>query len=83
MENKIPILSITDRVSDLGVISVENNFGLWSEYGDLESVLKNISFLINNPSLRNIMGENAYNYLTENYTVKVSYNKILHFANYS
>lgn len=83
MENKIPILSITDRVSDLGVISVENNFGLWSEYGDLESVINNISFLINNSSRRNIMGDNAYNYLIENYTVKVSYNKIMDFAKFN
>jgi hypothetical protein len=62
---------------------VENNFGLWSEYGDLESVINNISFLINNSSHRNIMGDNAYNYLIENYTVKVSYNKIMDFAKFN
>lgn len=77
MEYKLPVLAATDSNTDLGDIMEENNFGLWSESGDLPAINNNIDRLSQSPALRAKMGQNGYDYLIQNYTVENSYNKII------
>lgn len=77
MNNSLPILSITDKVSDIGLISESNNYGKWSLYGDTDSLIKNILFFEKNPNLRIKMGINSYNYMFNNYSSEISFNKII------
>jgi glycosyltransferase involved in cell wall biosynthesis len=76
LENKLPILAITDIVSDLGTIAVKNNFGKWALYGDLESTLKHIIFYTNEDSIRKLFGNNGYNFMEKNYNSSLSYKLI-------
>jgi glycosyltransferase involved in cell wall biosynthesis len=81
MEYKLPIIAATDINTDLGEIIEENEFGLWSEAGDLPAISKNILRLSHSSNLRNKMGENGYNFLINNYTVVNSYTTIInHFT---
>jgi len=77
METKKPILAATDLSTDLGEILVDNGFGLWVESGLLIAFNKHLEELINDFSLRSIMGNNGYNYMKNNYLVDFSYNKII------
>ena len=76
LEYKLPIIAATDKNTDLGNIIEENNFGLWSEAGDLPALSKNISILSQSSVLRRKMGQNGYDFLLNNYTVAHSYNTI-------
>lgn len=77
MEYKIPVIAATDINTDLGTIIVKNNFGLWSEAGDIIGLDENVSILSENENVRQTMGQNAYNYFKNNYTVKHSYDIIM------
>ena len=82
MENKLPVLLATDKNTDIGNIVVENNFGFWTESGNLSEFNKHINFLNNENIERKKMGENAYEYLKANYLVENSYQIIMnHFKN--
>jgi glycosyltransferase involved in cell wall biosynthesis len=77
MENKMPVLAITDKVSDIGSIAENAGFGIWCCYGDKEAALSHISFLNNNPEIRSEMGKIGFDYMKGQYDVKHSYNKII------
>jgi glycosyltransferase involved in cell wall biosynthesis len=77
LEYKLPVLASTDICTDIGKTIVENNFGLWSESGDLNSIDQNITKLVQGTELRETMGLNGFNYFVKNYTVKNSYNIII------
>ncbi len=79
LENKLPVLSITDVVSDVGSISESAGFGKWCKYGDIEAILELIMFFDTNEKLRKQMGEVGYLFLCSHYNVKMSYEKILKF----
>jgi len=76
LEFKIPVISATDRSTDLGKIMEENKFGLWSESRDMSGFLQNIEVL-NQSITRKIMGQNGFEYLKTNYTVLNSFSVIL------
>jgi glycosyltransferase involved in cell wall biosynthesis len=76
IEFKIPVLAATDKVTDLGVILSQNNFGKWSLAGDLDAFNRNLEVFLN-ADIRNEMGANAYRFMMENYQVKHSYNLII------
>lgn len=81
LEYKMPILASTDKNTDIGKIMLENNFGLWSESGDLITINQNISKFTDEPGLRTVMGLNGFNYFLKNHTVSNSYNIIMkHFS---
>ena len=80
LENKLPVLAMTDTASDIGPIIEREGFGKWCLYGDKEEVLNQISFLSSNDQLRSRMGEKGFDYMKENYDVKISYDKIIDFA---
>lgn len=76
MEAKLPILSATDRATDLPQKIEDGQFGLWCYSGDIAKFFENMEIL-NDSKERQVMGGNAYNYLKEYYTVNTSYNVIM------
>jgi len=81
LEYKLPVLAATDKSTDLGIILEKNNFGVWSESGDIHTISQNVNKLILDPTLRAEMGVNGYKYFLNNYTVDHSYNIIIkHFG---
>lgn len=80
MENKMPVLAITDRASDVGPIAEQAGFGKWCLYGDQEAALQQVSYLTNNPEIRASMGKAAFSYMQAHYDVKLSYHKIINFV---
>ncbi len=76
LESKLPILAITDTVSDVGKTAVDNNFGKWSEYGDLDTALGNIIFFANEAELRRLMGHNGFQFMQANYSTTLSFKLI-------
>ncbi|HDZ42120.1 MAG TPA: glycosyltransferase WbuB [Bacteroidetes bacterium] len=82
MEYKMPVIAATDTSTDLGKIIQENNFGLWSEAGDTDTISENVMLLANNKELRKELGLNGYKHFNDNYTVDISYRLITaHFTN--
>ena len=76
-----PVIMAIDRNTDIGKIAEDNNYGMWSESGDLVMFNQNLDKLIRNPDLLTKMGKSGYNYLVENYTVEKSYKTIMsHFS---
>jgi glycosyltransferase involved in cell wall biosynthesis len=80
LENKMPVLAITDRVSDIGPIAEENNFGRWSQFGDLENVTNQISLFTRDAIFRTKLGSNGFYFMEKEYDVKISYEKIISFS---
>ena len=80
MENKMPVLAITDTASDVGAIAERAGFGKWCMYGEREDALHQISYFANNVEMRKQMGEIGFSFMKEHYDVKLSYNKILDFV---
>ena len=70
------MLIATDKVSDLGKIAKNNEFGIWSVANDLDNFNKNFNFLLKNNIRRKQMGINGYNFLVKNYNVNISYKTI-------
>lgn len=80
LENKMPVLAITDTASDVGAIAERVGFGKWCMYGEKEIALSQIYSLANNVEMRKHMGEVGFAYMKEHYDVKLSYNKIIDFV---
>lgn len=76
MENKLAILAMTDLVSDVGRIAESNDFGKWLEYGDIQKAILDIeSFCEANNNCKK-MGDKAFDFLKQNFNVKISFEKI-------
>lgn len=80
LENKMPVLAITDTASDVGAIAEGAGFGKWCMYGEKEEALRQIYSLANNVDMRKRMGEIGFTFLRQHYDVKLSYNKIVDFV---
>lgn len=76
MEASKPIIAATDVHTDLGTVINEGKFGYWCESGDLFTLNKLINKLTDS-SLRIKLGNNARNYLEENYSTKITYEIII------
>ncbi len=72
---KKPILACTDPVSDVGEIAVKNEFGFYCESNDVNA----FTFIVDEILKADIkqMGENAYQFFLNNYTVDHSYEAIM------
>jgi glycosyltransferase involved in cell wall biosynthesis len=77
LECKLPVIAATDKNTDIGKIMVENNFGLWSESGDIPTIDQNITKLAQSSELRENMGQKGFDFFVKNYTVNNSYNIIM------
>ncbi|PKP46263.1 MAG: glycosyltransferase WbuB [Bacteroidetes bacterium HGW-Bacteroidetes-11] len=77
LENRMPIITATDRSTDIGSIAEANGYGLSAISGDLEAINKHIHHLCENPDVIKAMGEKGYDYLKNNYTVERCYEIIM------
>lgn len=75
MQMKIPVLACTDPNTDIGKIIVDGGFGWWMESNNVELFDKLIC-KISMESL-NDYGKRGFKYLNDNYSVDVSYTKII------
>jgi hypothetical protein len=83
LENKIPVLAITDSVSDIGPIALSAGFGNWCLYGEHGAALNLITVFCEQPEMRKIMGEAGFNFMKIQYDVDISYQKIINFVQYN
>ena len=83
-QNKIPIISTLDRITDFGSYFIDRSeCGLWSYYDDIDTLSANFDTLYYNDELRNWMGMNGYNFFMENFTVDKTYKKIMESLGYT
>tara|TARA_B000000609_G_scaffold156088_1_gene148081 strand:+ start:694 stop:1899 length:1206 start_codon:yes stop_codon:yes gene_type:complete len=82
MEHKMPVICATDEVTDIGKNAENGNYGYWCKSGDLEKFKKYVIMLSEDRELRIQRGNNAYNYLKDNFVVDVSYKIILKHFDY-
>lgn len=76
MEASIPTMAITDEVTDIRNMLLENKLGVWSKSGDLDAFKRNIRILLDDVDNRMNMGKRSNEYLYSNFDVKDSYNII-------
>lgn len=72
---KMPVLVATDTVCDMGKIAAENSFGCWCPSNNTEAFTKAIDHMLQCDLKQ--MGQNAYQYLLDNYLVANTYNAII------
>lgn len=77
MEYRMPMLMAIDTHTDVGSMAEANGYGLWTENGDLKSFMEMVEYMAVDKLRRRKMGENAYNFLCENYTVEKGYEAIM------
>lgn len=71
LQAKLPVLACTDLNTDIGKIIVKGGFGWWCESDNIENFSQTIEKAQGADSLK--MGQVAYEYLQENYTVEQGY----------
>ncbi|WP_342473088.1 glycosyltransferase family 4 protein [Metasolibacillus sp. FSL H7-0170] len=76
MQASMPVLAATDVNTDIGRIIEEGQFGYWCESRQVGDFNKGLH-MFKNRQLRKQIGENARQYLEENYTVQHSYDIIM------
>ena len=76
MEGKMPVLAATDPNTDVGTVIEEGKFGYWCESNDSEKFVK-LMELFQEQNERIRMGDNAFDYLKNNYDVADSYSIII------
>lgn len=75
MKNCMPVLACTDPNTDVGKVILDGNFGWWCESNSTDDFLSCVNTVLN--SDLSLLGENAFKYLENNYTLSQSYNSIL------
>ena len=71
MQAKIPVLAVTDPNTDIGKVIVDGGFGWWCESDNADKFRVIIDQILKT-SIRPL-GDKAYRYLLDNYTVEESY----------
>ena len=74
MQAKLPVLACTDLNTDIGKVITEGGFGWWCESNSVEEFGEIIEQVLE--SSTESLGEAAYRYLQDNYTVENGYNII-------
>jgi glycosyltransferase involved in cell wall biosynthesis len=74
MQAKLPVLAATDPNTDIGKVIVDGGFGWWCKSNSVEEFNKEVEAALNADTYE--LGEVAYKYLTDNYTVKQGYSII-------
>ena len=75
--HKMPVLSATDPVTDVGKLVEQNGCGYWVESGDLKLFNEKVEYFVTHKDEIPIMGEKAYQFLIDNYEVSVTYKAIV------
>lgn len=77
LENKLPVLALTDSISDVGSIAEEFEFGRFVEHGDLVGAVNCINMMCKYSNReREIMGLKGFEYLSKNFDVNLSFKLI-------
>jgi len=79
LENRMPILAITDKASDIGSIAEAEGFGKWCLYGEEVEAMRCIQFFEMEYVARKEMGKRGFDFMWRSYDVKDSYLKIVNF----
>jgi glycosyltransferase involved in cell wall biosynthesis len=72
MQASMPVLAATDVNTDIRQVIEQGEFGLWCESGNVEQFNERVNQLCD-LNLRKKLGNNARDYLDENYTSEKSY----------
>lgn len=83
LENKLPVIAVTDENTDIGKILEEADAGYSASAGNLNSFSSAVQKFIHKPESIRIMGEKAQELLLNKYTVDISYKKIIEKENLS
>ena len=75
MQKGMPVLASTDPNTDIGKVITDGNFGWWCESNSTECFTKVVNMAVKS-DIRSL-GENAFNYLKENYTAEKGCDVIL------
>ena len=75
MQAKIPVLAFTDSNTDIGKVIVDGKFGWWCE--SIQSYKVQAMFNVALGSDKILMGENAFIYLLDHFTVNEGYKIII------
>lgn len=79
MQKGMPVLACTDPNTDIGKVITNGNFGWWCESNATECFTETVNTAVK-ADIKSL-GENAFNYLKENYTAEKGCNIILEFYN--
>jgi hypothetical protein len=79
LENRMPVLAITDKISDVGSIAEAEGFGKWCLYGEEADAMRCIQFFEVENAARHEMGKRGFDFMLRSYDVKESYHKIMQF----
>ena len=74
LQAKLPVLAATDPNTDIGKVITEGGFGWWCKSDSIEEFNKVVEIALNADT--NELGERAYRYLKDNYTVEQGYSII-------
>lgn len=74
MQAKLPVLACTDPNTDIGKVIVNGGFGWWCESNSVEGFCRIIEQAMHSDT--EVLGEKAYRYLQDYYTVQIGYNII-------
>lgn len=78
LNQKKPVLVMSDINSDIGINAYNRGYGFWCKSNDLKEASRLLRDYCNLPKSELIqMGENGHAFLKENYSIEVSYNIIL------
>ena len=77
LENRMPVLLVTDLNTDIGRIAERNGYGFWTENGNLDTFMEMVDSLSADREKIKVMGEKGYEYLKSNYTVERGYRMIM------
>ena len=75
LENKMPVLCVTDPNSDIGPIAEENGYGYWCESNSVEAFTSIIDKMIRSDLQE--MGTKGYDFFKHNYLVDNTYDAIM------
>lgn len=75
MSAKLPVLAVTDPNTDIGNVVVDGGFGWWCESNDAKRFVEIVEKASNDNTEE--LGDRAFNYLKENYDVKLQYQVIM------
>lgn len=77
LENRMPILAVTDSNTDIGSIAMLNGFGMWCESNEVAHFTTNVDAFVEKPERIKIMGKHGYLFLLQNYQVDITYQRIV------
>ena len=75
LENKMPVLCVTDPNTDIGRIAEENGYGFWCESNSVEAFSSTLEKLIASNYTK--MGETGFRFLCDHYLVQNTYSTIM------